>query len=271
MKRRLSFISPLLAMLLFVAACSQVALTGRNQLTMIPESQLNAMSFSEYDNLLSEYEVEEGTPDAKLVKTVGVRIKNAVEKYFADEGMSDQLDGYEWEVNLLVDDETVNAFCMPGGKVGVFTGMMDIAETPGQLATVMGHEVAHAIAHHGNERMSQQLITSLGGVALAVALRDKPQETQMIALAAFGLGTQIGILLPYSRTHESEADHLGLIFMAMAGYDPHEAVDFWENMAAMGGAAPPEWLSTHPSHETRIENLNEWMPEAMQYYQNSNN
>lgn len=266
MKRRQTIWAPLLALILFIAGCQEVALTGRNQLTLIPSSQLYSMSFSEFDQLTNEYEVVTGTEDARLVKEIGRNIKNAVQRYFREEGMSEELEGYEWEVKLLKDDDMVNAFCMPGGKIGVFTGMMDVAETPGQLATVMGHEVAHAVANHGNERMSQQLLTSLGGTALAVALREKPRETQALALAAFGLGTQIGILLPYSRTHESEADHLGLIFMAMAGYNPHEAVDFWQNMDEMGGAAPPEWLSTHPSHQTRIENLQDWMPEAMEYY-----
>jgi predicted Zn-dependent protease len=269
MKRHFSRIATALALLILLIACSKVAITGRDQLTLIPASQLNAMSFSEYDNLLKEYQIEEGTEDARIVNSVGANIKRAVEDYFRQEGLSSELSNYEWEVNLLVDDEMVNAFAMPGGKVGVFTGMLEVAETSGQLATVMGHEVAHAIAEHGNERMSQQLLTSLGGVGLAIALRDKPQETQALALAAFGLGTQLGILLPYSRTHESEADHLGLIFMAMAGYDPHESVDFWTNMDQLGGGAPPEWMSTHPSHKTRIENLNEWMPEAMQYYRNN--
>ncbi|GBE29747.1 TPR repeat-containing protein YfgC precursor [bacterium BMS3Bbin04] len=267
MRKRFSNLTRTVLLLAILVGCQQVAITGRDQLVLIPSSQLNALSFSEYSNLLNEYEIERNTPDAREVTAVGTDIKNAVERYFRQEGMSEQLDDYAWEVNLLVDDDMVNAFAMPGGKVAVFTGMMDVAETPAQLATVMGHEVAHAIAHHGNERMTQQLLTSLGGVGLAIALRDKPQETQALALAAFGVGTQLGILLPYSRTHESEADHLGLIFMAMAGYDPHEAVDFWENMDQLGGAGPPEWLSTHPAHQTRIENLNEWMPEAMRYYQ----
>ncbi len=269
MRQYISHLAISLATLILIVACSQVAITGRDQLILIPSSQLNAMSFSEYNNLLKEYRIEEGTADARTVKTVGGNIKRSVETYFRQEGMNDKLRDFEWEVNLLVDDDMVNAFAMPGGKVGVFTGMMDVAKTPGQLATVMGHEVAHAIANHGNERMSQQLLTSLGGVGLALAIRDKPKETQALALAAFGLGTQIGILLPYSRTHESEADHLGLIFMAMGGYDPHEAVTFWTNMDKLGGLAPPEWLSTHPSHQTRIENLNEWMPEAMEYYRNN--
>ena len=261
MRQYISHLAISLATLILIVACSQVAITGRDQLILIPSSQLNAMSFSEYNNLLKEYRIEEGTADARTVKTVGGNIKRSVETYFRQEGMNDKLRDFEWEVNLLVDDDMVNAFAMPGGKVGVFTGMMDVAKTPGQLATVMGH--------HGNERMSQQLLTSLGGVGLALAIRDKPKETQALALAAFGLGTQIGILLPYSRTHESEADHLGLIFMAMGGYDPHEAVTFWTNMDKLGGLAPPEWLSTHPSHQTRIENLNEWMPEAMEYYRNN--
>lgn len=256
----------IILLVLFVAGCATVAVTGRKQFTVIPESELTALSYSEYDQLMRESEIETGTERARLVKTVGMRLKTAVDQFSQEEGFYDDIKDFEWEVNLIVDDQMVNAFAMPGGKVAVYTGLLNVAETPAQLAAVMGHEIAHAIAEHGNERMSQQLAAQLGMAGLAIALRDKPQETQMLALAAFGLGAQVGILLPYSRTHESEADEIGLYFMALAGYDPHAAVDLWRNMAAAGGGQPPEFLSTHPSHETRIENLQSWMPKAMEYY-----
>jgi predicted Zn-dependent protease len=160
----------------------------------------------------------------------------------------------------------VNAWCMPGGKVVVYTGILPVTKNENGLAVVMGHEIAHAIAEHGNERMSQELLRQAGGVALTVALKDNPEETRNLWLAAYGLGSEVGVMLPFSRLHESEADHLGLIFMAMAGYDPREAPDFWTRMAEAGGQKPPEFLSTHPSDETRISSLNNWMPEALKYY-----
>jgi predicted Zn-dependent protease len=156
---------------------------------------------------------------------------------------------------------------MPGGKVVVYTGILPITRDEAGLATVMGHEIAHAVARHGNERMSQALLTQMGGMALAVALEQNPSQTNQLWMAVYGMGAQVGILLPYSRLHESEADHLGLIFMAMAGYDPNKAVEFWERMAQMkSGQAPPEFLSTHPSDEARIKKIKELLPEAMQYY-----
>jgi predicted Zn-dependent protease len=180
--------------------------------------------------------------------------------------MSSRLEGYAWEFNL-VEDEAVNAWCMPGGKVVVFTGILPVTRDATGLAVVMGHEIAHAVANHGNERMSQGLMVQMGGTALSKALEDKPEETRNLFLTSFGLGTQVGVLLPYSRLHENESDHLGLIFMAMAGYDPRSAVDFWERMATQkSGGAPPEFLSTHPSDKTRIENIKSLLPEALRYY-----
>jgi predicted Zn-dependent protease len=201
-----------------------------------------------------------------MVKRVGRRIQGAVEKYMTDNNFRHQLEGYQWEFNL-VESKEVNAWCMPGGKVVVYTGILPVAKDENGLAVVMGHEIAHAVAKHGNERMSQGLLTELGGVALSVALRDKPQQTQRLFMNAFGVGAQVGVLLPFSRTHESEADHLGLIFMAMAGYDPHGAVTFWERMAQQGGSKPPEFLSTHPSDQTRINKIKAELPEALKYYQ----
>lgn len=252
------------AMLVF--SCTQVPITGRRQINLIPGQQMMAMSFQQYSQFLSENKLSNDAEATAMVKRVGARIQKAVEQYFAEKGMSKQLQGYQWEFNL-VDNPEANAWCMPGGKVVFYTGILPITKDETGLAVVMGHEVAHAIAEHGNERMSQQMMTQLGGMALAVAMQDKPEQTQALWMTAFGLGSQFGVLLPYSRLHESEADKLGLIFMALAGYDPNEAVAFWQRMAEMkGGQALPEFLSTHPSDATRIAQIKKWLPEAMKYY-----
>lgn len=258
--------SILLAFIILISGCKSVPITGRNQLNLLPGSQMRAMAADQYNQVLDSAQIVRGTQESQMIKAVGEDIKNAVQRYLRENDRSELLEGYNWEFNLIKNDDMINAWAMPGGKVAFYTGILPICQGKNGVAVVMGHEVAHAIAHHGNERMSQGLLTQLGGVALQVALNDKPQQTQQLALAAYGLGSQVGVLLPYSRLHESEADHMGLIFMAMAGYDPHEAPELWKRMAAQGGAQPPEFLSTHPSHETRIENLNEWMDEAMQYY-----
>jgi predicted Zn-dependent protease len=193
-----------------------------------------------------------------------------VEQYFIGKNMSHELANYDWEFNLVESPE-VNAWCMPGGKVVVYTGLLRIANNDAWLAVVMGHEIAHAVAKHGDERMSQALIAQMGGMALSAALKQQPAKTQQLWMTAFGLGAQFGFILPYSRLQESEADHLGLIFMAMAGYDPNEAVGFWQRMAQTeAGPAPPEFASTHPSDETRIRKIKELIPEAMQYYKEHN-
>jgi predicted Zn-dependent protease len=250
-----------------LTACSTVPLTGRSQLLLIPESQVMTLSFDQYDKFLSQHEVIKGTPDAQLVQRVGQHIQKAVETYLRRTGKADLLSGYKWEFHL-VKDKQENAFCMPGGKVVVYTGILPVTKNEAGLATVLGHEIGHAVARHGNERMSQGLITQLGGVALGAALSNRPQETQQIFMAAYGMGTQVGVLLPYSRLQESEADRLGLIFMAMAGYDPHNAISFWQRMESQKNqASPPEFLSTHPSHATRIADIEDYLPTAMKYYQ----
>ena len=250
---------------LWMCACSTVPITGREQLTVIPESQIISLSFDQYRQFLSNHEVVTGTKAAEAVRQVGDHLEAAVETYMNNHGLGGQIENYHWEFSLVKDD-SANAFALPGGKVVVFSGILKIAENNAGLATVMGHEIAHVIAKHGNERMSQGLIAQLGGQALSVALKDKPQQTQQLFMTAFGLGAQIGFLLPYSRLQESEADELGLVFMAMAGYDPHAALNFWERMDQQKEAMPPEFLSTHPSHGTRIEDLKSFMPEAMKYY-----
>jgi len=251
--------------LMFLYACSTVPVSNRHQLKLIPNSTMFATSFQQYDEFLNTHKVIKTGADAEMVKRVGHRIEKAVEKYFAEKGMSSQLNGYEWEFNL-VDDPQVNAWCMPGGKVVVYTGILPVTKDEAGLAVVMGHEIAHAIADHGNERMSQQLVLQMGGMALSEAMKEKPEQTQNMWMTAFGVGAQYGAVLPFSRMQESEADQLGLIFMAMAGYDPNKAVEFWTRMSKMGGEKPPEIMSTHPSDETRIRKIKEQLPEAMKYY-----
>lgn len=249
----------------FMVQCSSVPVTGRKQLNLIPNSTLLSMSFQQYNDFLKGQKLSSSQWDVQLVKNVGAKIQKAVEEYFAQNNLSGELNGYKWEFNL-VESPDVNAFCMPGGKVVIYTGILPVTKDENGLAVVMGHEIAHAIAEHGNERMSQTLLTQLGGVALSEALKSKPQQTQQLLMAAYGAGATVGLLLPYSRLHESEADRLGLIFLAMAGYDPNQAVSFWERMAQMKkGQAPPEFLSTHPSDETRIKKIRESIPEAMRY------
>lgn len=253
----------------FLVTCSKVPLTNRSQLALIPTDQINSMSFSSYKSFLSENKISTNSEQTQMVKKVGKRIQSAVETYLAENKMSEYIEGFQWEFNL-VEDKTENAFCMPGGKVVFYSGIMPVCKDENGVAVVMGHEVAHAIAKHGNERMSQGLLQQLGGISLAVALQNKPAETQNIFNSLYGVGTQVGVLLPYGRLQESEADHLGLIFMAIAGYDPEKAPEFWERMTkSSSGSAPPEFLSTHPAHSTRIENLNKWMPEAKKYYKKS--
>ena len=249
-----------------LTACSTVPITGRSQLNLIPGPSMLSMSLQQYDQFLKEHKVSTNQEQTATVKRVGANVQHAVERYFASSGLSQHLSDYKWEFNL-VEDKQVNAWCMPGGKVVVYTGILPVAKGDAGLAVVMGHEIAHAIAEHGNERMSQGLLTQMGGVALSTALSTKTAATQQLWMSVYGVGAQYGAILPYGRMQESEADHLGLIFMAMAGYDPNEAVTFWERMSAQkGGQAPPEFLSTHPSDTTRIENIRRLIPEAMKQY-----
>ncbi|HET6271794.1 MAG TPA: M48 family metallopeptidase, partial [Bacteroidota bacterium] len=232
----------------------------------IPGSTMLSMSSQQYGEFLKTNKVSTDQQQIALVKRVGRGIQLAVEQYFREKNLSEQLSGYNWEFNL-VESKEVNAWCMPGGKVVVYSGLLPVTQTEAGLAVVMGHEIAHAVAEHGNERMSQGMVAQFGGMALQEALANKPEQTQQLWMTAFGLGAQYGALLPFSRTQESEADHLGLIFMAMAGYDPNQAISFWQRMAAQkSGQAPPEFMSTHPSDETRIAKIRESLPEAMRYY-----
>lgn len=246
--------------------CHKNAITGKRSLNLIPESEIMTMSYSEYDKFLSEHKpLPDFNQDVILVRKVGEKIQRAVEKYYADNGLSSQLSGFKWEFNV-VDDQTVNAWCMPGGKVVFYTGILPITQDETGLAVVMGHEVAHAVARHGSQRMSNAMMIQFGGQMLSVALQQKPQLTQAIFQQSFGLSSTLG-MLKFSRNHETEADKMGVVFMAMAGYDPEKSIDFWGRMAKLsGGQKPPEFLSTHPSDETRINTLKSFMPEAKKYY-----
>jgi len=250
-------------------ACSKNAITGRSQLKLLPESELQSMATSQYQTFLSQHPpISSSTNrDAEMVRRVGQRITKAVTDYAASVGKSSMLDGYSWEYNL-VNDNAINAWCMPGGKIVVYTGLLPVSQNEAALAVVMGHEVSHAIFQHGNERMSQEMGAQAVGTGLAVALSNKPAETQQLFLAAFGVGAQAGLLLPYSRKHELEADRYGLWWAAMAGYNPQEAISLWQRMekASQGAGKPPEFLSTHPSEGTRIEQIQKYLPEAMKYY-----
>ncbi|MGB0838970.1 MAG: M48 family metallopeptidase [Chitinophagales bacterium] len=255
----------LITLLVGSASCSKNPITGRKALNLLPEGELATMSLTNYKDFLKENKTITGTKQAKQVTETGSRIAMAVEKYFRQQKLADRLSAFNWEFNLI-DDNTANAWCMPGGKVAVYTGILPTTKSETGLAVVMGHEVAHAVARHGNERMSQGLLQQLGGVGLGVAMQNKPQQTQAIFSTAYGLGSQVGLMLPFSRKHESEADEMGLIFMAMAGYDPKEAPAFWQRMGKNGGAQPPEFMSTHPSHTTRTANLQKFIPTAMTHY-----
>lgn len=262
-----------LVLLTFILVqCKSVPLSGRSQLSLIGNDKIFPMSFDQYEQVKKESKLITGTDQAQMVKRVGARIQRAVEQYFVDQGQANYLSDYNWEFNLIEDDEMVNAWCMPGGKVAFYTGIMPICKDEEGVAVVMGHEIAHAIANHGGERISQQYAAQAGLAAVSIALTGGsagPTIPADVIMQGAGAATSLGILA-FSRKHESEADKLGLYFMAMAGYDPQVAPSFWERMAAKsGGSAPPEFTSTHPSNETRISDLKANMPKAMEYYRAS--
>ncbi|AYN67144.1 M48 family peptidase [Euzebyella marina] len=249
-----------LAVFLGVAACKTNPFTGKKVLNFYPNSQIFPMAFAQYDQFLTENNVVKNTSEARMITKVGQRISSAAERWLTANGYSGYLKDYKWEYNL-VKDETVNAWCMPGGKIVFYTGILPIAESETGVAVVMGHEVAHALADHGAQRMSAGTLQQIGAVAGNVAIQD-PQKRNIFN-QAYGVGSQVGVMLPFSRGHETEADRIGLQIMAIAGYDPAEAAELWKRMKAnSGGQAPPEFLSTHPSNDTRINNLTEWAPMA---------
>ncbi|MEN8751494.1 MAG: M48 family metallopeptidase [Desulfobacterales bacterium] len=257
----------LLAALLW--GCAEVPITGRQSLHLVPESELLTLSLQQYNEVLQKSKLSTDNQKVAMVRRVGNRVAKAAESFLAESGHQDLIKDFQWQFNLIEDDKTANAWVMPGGKAAVYTGILPFTQDETGLAVVLGHEVGHALANHGNERMSQELLKNMGGMALSVALTSQPQMTQELAMAAFGAGASIGVLLPYSRLQESEADHIGLILMARAGYDPREAIPFWQRMNKAPGSRPPELLSTHPAPETRITNIQALIPEAMAYYRGS--
>lgn len=255
-----------LTLILLISACKTVPISGRKQINLLPESMLVEMGLTSYGEFISQNKISANQVQSAMIRNVGERITSAVEQYMRDNGLADRIKYFQWEYNLIEDD-TPNAWVMPGGKVVFYTGILPFTQTDGGVAVVMGHEIAHVVARHGNERMSQALLVQTGGLALAVALDEKPEETKNMFLMAYGVGSTLGVILPYSRAHEREADRLGMIFMAMAGYHPNEAVEFWKRLdQASGGASVPEFLSTHPTSSSRIRDLEKYIPEAMKYY-----
>jgi predicted Zn-dependent protease len=251
---------------LVLYACASVPITGRKQISLVSNAEIIPMANQQYSEVVKKGPLSTNREQTEMVRRVGLRIQKAVEQYMATHNLSSELAGFQWEFNLIDDPKTVNAWCMPGGKVAFYTGILPICKDEAGVAVVMGHEVAHAIANHGRERMSEQMVAQYGMNTLSGLMGQNPSAGNQLLLQAVGAGTSLG-LLKFSRTHESEADHMGLIFMAMAGYDPNSAPAFWERMESQsGGQAPPEFLSTHPSHSTRVQDLKGWMPEATKYY-----
>jgi predicted Zn-dependent protease len=245
-------------------SCSTVPILGRKQINLLPESQLVGMSLTSYKEFLDTNQVISSGAYFDMVKNTGNKIAFAVGNFLAQNNLSNRLDDFNWEFNLVKSD-VPNAWCMPGGKVVFYEAIMPICMNEDGVAVVMGHEIAHAVARHGNERMSQGLIAQFGGMALDVAMKEQPEQTRSIFLNSYGIGAQVGLMLPFSRKHEYEADELGLIFMTMAGYNPNEAVAFWKRMSKLGGSNVPEYLSTHPLSEKRIQALEKLLPEMEKY------
>lgn len=250
---------------LAVAACSRVPITGRRQLNLLSEGEMMSMSLTAYQDFLKQNTpLPASDQRVQKVKRIGNELAAAATKYLNEHGAAQRVEGFQWEFNV-VDEATVNAWCMPGGKVVVYTGILPVTATDEGLALVMGHEIAHAIARHGNERMSQGIAVQGVGMTLEAMSSTKPGLTRDLFLQSYGIGTQLG-MLAYSRNHETEADKMGLVFMAMAGYDPRVAPSFWKRMAAETGQKPPEFLSTHPSDERRVADLEAYMSEALKFY-----
>jgi predicted Zn-dependent protease len=247
-----SFVAALLALVLcslLLLGCGKVLLTDRQQLLLVSDAELQAASDQQYQEIMVQSKLITGTAD-----------------YVKSQGLGAYASGYKWEFKLIDDDKTKNAFCLPGGKIAVYSGLLPVTKDDAGLAVVISHEIAHALAQHGNERISQSLLVQYGGSKLSEAFANNPEETKKNLMLAFGLGANVGILLPYSRLHEKEADRIGLALMAYAGYDPKEALAFWTRMQALETSAPPEFLSTHPLSSVRIDEIKAELPEAMKYY-----
>ena len=257
-------VSVWLSMLLFLAACSSVPLTGRKQMLLVSDSEVLSSSLTQYSDYMNTATKSTSKNGSVMVTRVGKKIAAATEQYLKNNGLESEIKNFSWEFNLVKDDQ-VNAFCMPGGKIVVYEGLMQLVDSDDELAVVVGHEVAHAVAKHSNERMSQQLMAQYGAQIIGQALSNKSAAVQQIGNSVYGLGAQYGVMLPFSRKHESEADYMGLVFMTMAGYNPEVAVNFWQKMSAGKSGATPEFMSTHPSDATRISDIQKYLPELEKY------
>lgn len=250
--------------LLLLSSCGSVPVTGRKQMLLVSDSEVLTSSLTQYSEYMKSAPVSTDAKGKAMVTRVGKRIAAATEAYLKANGLANEVQNFSWEFNLVKDNQ-VNAFCMPGGKIVVYEGLLKICSSDDELAVVVGHEVAHAVAKHSNERISQQLLTQYGAQILGQALSEKSARIQQIGNTVYGLGAQYGVTLPFSRKHESEADYMGLIFMTIAGYNPNTAITFWQKMSANGGAAVPEFMSTHPSDATRINDIKKYLPELEKY------
>jgi len=275
-KLRRFFVTPctrgiiLFCFLIFLFSCETVPITGRQRLSIIPESDLLPLSLQQYSDVLTKSQVSNDPGKVMMVRNAGNKIARSAETFLRESGRGASVKDYQWAFNVINDDKTVNAWCMPGGKVAVYSGIFPITRDETGMAVVLSHEIAHAIAGHGSERMSQSLVVQLGGAALSTALKTNPGTTSALFMQAYGAGASLGFLLPYSRLQETEADRIGLMLMARAGYNPEKAVDLWVRMNQQGkGSRPPEFLSTHPAPESRIAEIKTYVPEAMSYYQGS--
>jgi len=250
----------------FLYGCKTVPMVGRRQLTLVPAFYLEMLSASSFQEVISQSKISTNVQQSEMLDRVGNRIRLAVEAYFAEHNMSSHLKGFSWEF-VLIDDPSINAWVMPGGRIAFYTGILPVCANEDGVAVVMGHEIAHAVLRHGNERMSQALVQQFGSIALSVALSEQPEMTQALFLQAFGIGTTVFGILPYNRKREYEADRIGLKFMAMAGYDPREGPKFWQRMMALSkNPSASDFLSTHPSNAKRIAELEKLVPEAMKYF-----
>lgn len=246
---------------LLMYTCSTVPITERKRVNIVSDEEILPASFAQYEGFLKENKLSTDAEKAQEIKTVGKNIADAVDRFMRANGMTKEADSYRWEFNL-VEDKTINAWCLPGGKVVFYTGILPVCQNADGIAAVMGHEVAHAFAKHGQERMTSAYGQQLGGLAVALGTSGQSADTQILWNSIYGIGSQVG-MLAYSRTHETEADMLGMVFMTMAGYDPEESIRLWQRMKEQSdGGSPPEFMSTHPSHDTRIENLRKYLPVA---------
>lgn len=255
-----------LSCVFWFSGCAEVPLTQRKSLRLVNNQQLLTLSLQEYTKVMKTSKLSKDREKVDSVRRVGHRVATAAEEFLKESGFGEKVKDYKWEFNLIEDDKVANAWCMPGGKVAVYTGILKYTVDDPGLAVVISHEIAHAVAEHGNERMSQGLLMEMGGMALSAAISGRPEATRQLFSMVYGVGASVGLLLPYSRIQEEEADRIGLALMAKAGYDPSAAVLFWERMKKDEKARGPEFLSTHPLPETRIAYIKGYVPEAMRYY-----